>query len=242
VPHHIPLPSYSRKPGSPVHPFPYQLSIRALELLQGATFYPAFMDAIAGLYRDNNKNMMEQLHQVFIANKMTDEDWEISVKCLTKYMNYLPNPVMQTAVVEGLSQWDWYVGKLGRFIEFARKYGPKPIMSKKTEPKLPSISLHSFTDQIHIIEEASGNDIRITDSYINDVFEMVLVRNLGIHCQWEVTAYYLKTTKTIGWSLGDVREVSPNELEVWRAALYNIISETCHYFAQMYSKVPDFDP
>jgi hypothetical protein len=82
------------------------------------------MDAVAGLYRDDNKNMMEQLRQVFIANGMTEEVWEISIKCLTKYMNYLPNPVIQAAVVESLSHWDWYVGKLGRFIEFARNMDP----------------------------------------------------------------------------------------------------------------------
>jgi len=216
--------------------------MRALELLQGATFYPAFVDAIAGLYHDNNQDMMEQLRKVFIASGMTEDDWEISNKCLTKYMQYFPNPVIQAAVVEGLSHWDWYVEKLGRFIEFARQNGPKPIMSKTMERKLPSISLHSFSDQMHVLEEASGNTLQISDSCINDVNEMVLVRNLGVHCQWEVTAHYLKSTKTIGWSLGDVREVNPSELELWRAALYNIISGTCRHFAQMYALVPDFDP
>jgi hypothetical protein len=242
VPRRIPLPSYARKPGSPVHPFPYQVSMRAIELLQGATFYPAFLDAVAGLYRDSNKNMMEQLCQLFIAGGMSEDNWNISVDCLTKYMQYLPSPVMQAAVVEGLSHWDWYVGKLGKFLQFARQYGPKPIMSKATEHKLPSISLQSFTDQIYILEEASANTLQIADSSINDVNEMVLVRNLGVHCQWEVTAHYVRSTKTVGWSLGDVREVSPNELELWRAALYSIISDTCRQFAHMYAKVPDFDP
>ena len=213
-----------------------------MELLQGATFYPAFLDVVAGLYRDSNKNMMEQVRQLFTAGGMSQDNWEISVDCLTKYMEHLPSPVMQAAVVEGLSHWDWYVGKLGKFIEFARPHGPAPIMSNAMERKLPSISLLSFTDQINVLEEASGNAINITDSCINDVNEMVLVRNLGVHCQWEVTAYYLKTTMTTGWSLGDVREVSPNELEEWRDALYSIISDTRSHFAQMYAKVPDFDP
>jgi hypothetical protein len=238
----IPLPSYTRKPGSPVHPFPYQVSMRAIEFLQAATFYPAFLDAVAGLYRDSNKDMMEKLRQLFVAGGMSQDNWEISVDCLTKYMQYLPSPVMQAAVVEGLSHWDWYVGKLGKFIEFARQHGPKPIMSSAMERKLPSVSLHSFSDQINVLEEASGNAIKITDAFINDVNEMVLVRNLGVHCQWEVTAHYLKSTKTIGWSIGDVREVSPSELEVWRDALYSIISDTSRHFAQMYAKVPDFDP
>jgi hypothetical protein len=155
--------------------------MRAIELLQGATFYPAFLDSVAGLYRDSNKDMMEQLRQLFIAGGMTQDNWEISVNCLTKYMQYLPSPVMQAAVIEGLSHWDWYVGKLGRFIEFARQHGPKPVMSSAMERKLRSFSLHSFTDQIHVLEEASGNAFKIADSCINDVNEMVLVRNLGIH-------------------------------------------------------------
>ena len=102
MPRRIPLPSYARKPGSPVHPFPYQLSMRAMELLQGATIYPAFLDCVAGLYRDSNKDMMWQLRQLFIVNGMSSENWDLNVDCLTKYMQYLPSPVMQAAVVVGL--------------------------------------------------------------------------------------------------------------------------------------------
>lgn len=238
----IRLPSYQRKPESPVHPFPYQVSMRALELLQAATFYPAFMDCAFGLYRDSTSDVMNQLHQAFIAAGMSQADWEMNTDCLEKYIEFLPSPLMQSAVVAGLSQWDWYVGKLGRFIKFAREYGPKPTMKEAMEHNLPLIPLRPFSEQIQILNQASDNTLHISEYCIDDLREMILVRNLGVHCNWEVTAYYLKSTKTTGWSLGDTREVSIGELEVWRDALYSIINDTSRHFSVMYSKVPDFDP
>jgi hypothetical protein len=238
----IHLPPYQRKPGSPVHPFPYQVSMRALELLQAATFYPVFMDSAFGLYRDSTSDVMNQLRKAFIATGMSQADWELNTDCLVKYIEFLPSPLMQSAVVVGLSQWDWYVGKLGKFIKFARQHGPKPIMKDAMERNLPLISLRSFSEQVQILNEASGNTLHISDPCIDNLSEMILVRNLGVHCNWEVTAHYLKSTKTTDWSLGEVREVSMDELEVWRSALYSIISDTSRHFATMYSKAPDFDP
>jgi len=216
--------------------------MRALEFLQGATFYPAFVDVAVGLYRDSTPDMTENLRHAFMTVGMSQDTWDLSIDALGKYLAYFPSPVFQVALVEGLSNWDWYVGKLGKFIEFARQHGPKPVLAKAIERNLPLIPLCSFSDQIHILDEASGNTLRIPITFLNDVNEMVLVRNLGVHCQWEVTAHYLKSTKTIGWSLGDVREFDKNELETWRAALYGLIRVTSRHFADMYSKVPDFDP
>ncbi|MFN8383728.1 MAG: hypothetical protein U0V02_17435 [Anaerolineales bacterium] len=238
----IPLPSYERKPGSPVHPFPYQISMRALDLLQGATFYPAFVDVAVGLFKDNTPNFLDHLQQAFISNGMSQSTWNISIDSLTNYLTYLPNPVMQVAMIEGLSHWDWYVGKLGKFIEFARQHDPRPVMAKKLESNLPLIALCSFTDQISILKAASDNMLQVPESSLSEIAEMVLVRNLGVHSQWEVTAYYLKNTKTTGWTLGDVRDIEVSEFEGWRMALYNLINDTARHFANMYSKVPDFDP
>ena len=242
MPHRIPLPSYARKPGSPVHPFPFQISMTALELLQAATFYPVFMDAAFGLYRDSTTDPMNRLREAFTSIGLSQENWELHTKCLAKYIEFLPSPLMQSAVVAGLSQWDWYVGKLGKFIEFARQHGPKPLMTKALEHNLPLIPLRPFSEQIQILKEASDNTLDVSDSCFDNVSEMILARNLGVHCNWEVTSYYLKTTKTMDWSLADVREVSHSELEVWRDALYALIKDTSSVFAKMYSKVPDFDP
>ncbi len=238
----ISLPSYARKPGSPVHPFPYQVSMTVLELLQAATFYPVFMDTAFGVYRDSTTDPMNRLRQAFTDIGMSQENWELNTNCLAKYIGFLPSPVMQSAVIAGLSQWDWYVGKLGRFIEFARQFGPKPIMTVAVERNLPLIPLRPFSEQAQILKEASDNTLEISDSCFANVSEMILARNLGVHCNWEVTSYYLKNSKTTGWALGDVREVSHSELEVWRDALYSLINDTSRLFAKMYAKVPDFDP
>lgn len=239
----IPLPNYTRKPDSPVHPFPHQISMRALDLLQGATFYPAFVDVAVGIYKDRTADFMKQMHDAFIAGGMSQAAWEISTDSLANYLEYLPSPIMQSAVIAGLSHWDWYVGKLGRFIEFARQHDDlSPEVVKSTEQNLTKIPLCSFADQIHILKETSGNVLQIPDDDIGRLNEMILVRNLGVHSQWEVTFHYLKSTKTVGWSIGDVRDVEMDEFEAWRMALYNLIINTSHFFANRYSQVPDFDP
>jgi len=200
------------------------------------------MDDVAGLYRDKTPNMMEELQQLYKARGMSDSDWNINIDALTKYMMYQPSVVMQTAVTAGLSHWDWYVGKIGGFIEFARKYGPAPEMSQNRKDNLTKIPLCPFPEQIRILEEASDKSLNVSKSQLDLVGEMVLARNLGIHNQWEVTSYYIQNTHTTGWSLGDIREVTPKEVEAWRDALYEIIKRTTDHFAKMYSKVPDFDP
>ncbi len=242
MPHRIPLPNYARKPDAPAHPFPYQISMRALDLLQGATFYPAFVDVAVGLYKDSTADFMEQMHRAFTAGGMSQTTWDMSTDSLAKYLAYLPSPIMQAAVIAGLSHWDWYVGKLGRFIEFARQHGPKPAVMKSTEQNLSKIPLCPFADQIHILKETSGNALQIPDDDIDKLNEMILVRNLGVHSQWEVTSHYLRSTTTVGWTIGDVRDVEMSEFEAWRAALYNLIINTSRFFADMYSHVPDFDP
>ena len=240
--HRIPLPPYARKPESPVHPFPYQISITALEFLQAAIFYPVFMDSAFGLYRDSTTDPMNRIRQAFTNVGLSQEDWELHTNCLAKYIKFLPSPLMHSAVVAGLSQWDWYVGKLGKFIEFARQHEPKSTMTEAMEHNLPLIPLRPFSEQIRILKEASDNTLDVSVSCFENVSEMILTRNLGVHCNWEVTSYYLKTTKTTGWSLGDVREVSHSELELWRDALYSLINNTSQLFAKIYAKVPDFDP
>lgn len=242
MPHRIPLPNYARKPGAPVHPFPYQISMRTLDLLQGATFYPAFVDVAVGLYKGSTTDFMGQIYQAFAAKGMSQSTWDLSTDSLAKYLAYLPSPVMQAAVIAGLSHWDWYVGKLGKFIEFARQHGPKPAVTKSTERNLSVIPLCPFADQIRMLKEASGDALQISDDNLDRVNEMILVRNLGVHSQWEVTSHYLKSTTTTGWTLGDVREVDVSELEAWRAALYSLIIDTSRFFADIYSEVPDFDP
>ena len=238
----IPLPSYSRKPGSPVHPFPFQISMRALELLQGATFYPAFVDLAVGLYRDSGPDSIPAMRRAFIANGMSQANWDLNIDCLTKYLQYLPSPVFQAAVVESVSHWDWYVGKLGRFIEFARAHGPRPSMKHSSEKALPIIPLRPFAEQIDVLQEASGSALTFSTSQVEGGYEMVLLRNLGVHSQWEVTAHYLKSTHTSGWDLGDVREIDTGELEHWRSALNDLIINSARCFATMYSQAPDFDP
>jgi hypothetical protein len=96
----------------------------ALEFLQAATFYPVFMDTAFGIYRDSTTDPMNRLRQAFAGIGLPQENWELHTKCLAKYIEFLPSPLIQSAVVAGLSQWDWYVGKLGKFIELPVNMDP----------------------------------------------------------------------------------------------------------------------
>lgn len=242
MPRRVPLPPYRRTEASTAHPFPFQIATRALELLQGATFYPAFVDLAVGLYRDSSADSILLLREQFLANGMSEEDWILSINCMAKYIEYLPSPIHQAALVVSVSHWDWYVGKLGKFIHFARTYVISPPLSSAKERTLSSISLSPLEEQLSVLQAASGNKFSFAASHIQELKEMVLVRNLGVHSQWEVTSYYLKSTLSQGWSLGDVRDFEMSELLRWREGLYALINESSKHFAKMYVEAPDFDP
>jgi hypothetical protein len=238
----IPLPSLVRTPASTAHPFPLQIALRAQQLLQGATFYAAFVDVAVALYRDSRPDALDEIKLSFIHQGMSREAWDESFDCMTKYMEFLPSPVFQSALVEMVSHWDWYVGKLARFIEFARALGPRPHMRPADEKKLPNIGLESFSRQIVLLQAASGGALSFQATHLNQLKEMVRVRNLGVHNQWEITAYYVRTSGRHRSAVGDVRDIEIRELEGWRKILAGIINKSASYFASMYSVAPPFDP
>ena len=186
MPRRIVFPSYERGPGTQVHQFPFQISMTAMRLLQGTTFYPVFVDTATALYRDSVSNMLDSVKSKCVTDGMDAVTWETSFDCMMEYMQCLPNPPSQNAVVAGVSVWDWYVGKLGKFIEFGRKHGQRPEMEKKLERNLSIIPLRDFDEQIHILETASDNKLHVADSDKESINEMILLRNLGIHCQWRL--------------------------------------------------------
>jgi len=55
----------------------------------------------------------------------------------------------------------------------------------------------------------------IPANQLESLSEMTLVRNLGIHSQWEVDATYLKWSKTQRFKLGQQRVFTPEELNEW---------------------------
>ncbi len=70
---------------------------------------------------------------------------------------------------------------------------------------------------------------------------MHLVRNLGLHNQWEVDETYLKNTKAKNFEVGNKRLIETPELEKWHSAFIDLVLETSSQLAVLYAGAPPYD-
>ena len=79
------------------------------------------------------------------------------------------------------------------------------------------------------------------DNYIlTNIEEMHLVRNLGMHNQWEVDGDYLKHTKTTR-EVGQKRQFDINEIENWHSAFIKLITVISNDIAILYAQTTDYN-
>jgi hypothetical protein len=136
------------------------------------------------------------------------------------------------------SHWDWYVRRLAAFIRFSRSHLNLPPLSKEKETKLARADFLSMADQLSIIQESTGIDLLLSESDTAELTEMTLVRNIGLHNRWEVDEIYLRKTRKSGLSVGDLRFVTPGELQHWHSLLIKVINRSSAELAKGYSGVP----
>jgi len=97
---------------------------------------------------------------------------------------------------------------------------------------LKRIGFTNFADQIDILRESTGLPLLIPIESIKGVREMSLVRNIGLHNRWEVSAG--------PWSAGDIRTVESPELLGWHEDLMKVINATWPPIAERYVSAPGF--
>lgn len=223
-----------------MHPFPIKVAYQTLRFIQGTIFYFTLTDEAAGQFfsQSNGYNAIKNL---FVNGyNYSETTWETSWNCFEEYVKRFPNQYRLETLISMKSHWDWYISQIGNFLIFAlaqdntQKISPKEIESSK------KIGFADIGSQFKILKKITGLEFNLSDVDIQTLSEMALVRNLGIHNQWEVDDYYIKWTKEPRWKRGQIRRFGIEELNIWHKTLITAINQTSVIIAQKYFNAPQF--
>lgn len=235
----IHLPKVSMRKDAKAHPFPLQIALQTQEFIQGVVFYFICADEAAGAFIHLPRGH-DILEDNLLRAGMRAEEWDSGWKYLEKYKELFKRVVFQNALIIIRSHWDWYANKLAEFIVFAHGSTGDPLM-KKELTKLRRITNLEILEQISIMERVCKLDFQVSEEAKQNVKEMSLVRNLGLHNRWEVDLKYLnKTSKQNQWQIGDVRTFDSKELILWHRSLIDLINKTWKPVAVLYVSAPKY--
>jgi hypothetical protein len=220
------------------HIYPIQIALRTQRLIQGSMFYDVFMDTATGQYVRIIPNAEQEIKKSLIQNAGWSEDtYETSWDCFKFFLEEFKNPIFQHTVYSIISHWDWYISNLGVFIYFAEKHLDP---NKQIDKDLLKVSSKPFFKQMEIIKNETGILLNLDSDTLDLVEEMHLVRNLGMHNEWNVDETYLKYSKTTNLKLGDKRNFDIPELTKWYSAFLQLIEVLTYEIATLYSQIPPF--
>lgn len=220
------------------HLYPLKIALRAQRLIQGSLFYDVFVDTATGQYVRTVPDPERTIKDILISNaEWSEETYETSWGCFVDYLKEFQSPIHHHAVYSMVSHWDWFILNLGKFIGFAEKsISPE----KRTDKDLDKLNSRPFKDQIKIVKNTTGISLDIDDNTLDLVEEMHLVRNLGMHNEWEVDDKYLEKTKTDRFKSGDKRIFEISELTKWHFAYRQLIGVLASEIAVRYAHVPKY--
>jgi hypothetical protein len=235
----IPLPIVSRRPDGRAHPFPIQVSLQAQEFIQGALFHAAFADIAAGEFvrlPDGVNRVERVMRGRGLAQDVFEQGWQL----MRKYQAIFAGTVYQSVLITLNSHWDWYIRKLSEFIRFARSSVGGPALSNADEKRLARADRLPLGEQLEVIELAIGVTLRLVADERQELMEMSLVRNLGLHNRWEIDPQYLRETKQKGLQVGKLRLIGIEELQSWHSLLIKLLGSSGLECAKRFNDAPDF--
>jgi hypothetical protein len=222
----------------PKHLYPLKIALRAQRLIQGSLFYNVLVDTATGQYFRVVHNGEKKIKELLINGGWSEDTYETSWSCFEDYINEFQNPIYQHALYSIISHWDWYISNLGKFIDFAEKHiSPE----KQRDNNLLKLSFKPFAEQINIIKNQTEIIFKIENETLDLIEEMHLVRNLGMHNEWEVDKTYLKYTKTKNFEVGKKRIFEIAELTKWHSAFLQLINAISSQLAIRYAQVPKYE-
>lgn len=137
----IPLPKTIKKASRKAHPFPFQIGFQTLEFIQTSIFFTTLLDYISGEYL-GQLTSLEKIKSKMIKDGLSDDEWEKSFECLTKYREVFEKWIFQNVLIQIKSHWDWYIRRLTEFIVFARENALVLHLSKKIKKNSSVLDLH----------------------------------------------------------------------------------------------------
>jgi len=236
----VPLPKVVIQKDAKAHPFPYQIALQTMEFMHGAVFWFICADKAAGEFV-RLPNGYGMLKANLLKEGMQEEEWESGWNYLNKHKDLFQSVVFQSVLITIRSYWDWYVNKLVEFIAFAHESTGDALMNELK--KLRRITYPEILEQISITEKVCKLDLQVSEETKQNIKEMSLVRNLGLHNRWEVDQEYLnKTSKQNQWQIGDIRTFDSKELILWHRSLIDLINKTCKPVAVQYVSATKYPP
>lgn len=229
-------------PDASAHPYPIQIGFQTEELLQATVFYVMLADLAAG-QRVKQPGAIQEIQNELVTNgldhKALNEGWTFLARYKPLFLHY----AVQNAPIIMRNHWDWYIRRLGEFVEFGRTKCEGLPFSKEIKKQLPLLGKREMplADQIDILRRATGLPLIIDPKFMKAIQEMSLVRNLGLHNRWEVDKVYIeKSSQSGNWSVGEIRLVHASELVIWRAALSQLLFGTWSPIAQLFVTAPKY--
>lgn len=220
------------------HIYPLKIALRSRKLIQGSIFYNVFVDLASGQYVRGVPDAERKIRKLLLESGMKEETYEVSWSSFEEYMGEFQNPIYQYGIYSMISHWDWYISNLGKFVNFSKKY----ILKNDTdESVLLKLNRRPFREQIEKLEISTNQVFNFIDNSIDLIDEMHLVRNLGMHNEWEVDEDYLKKSINKDWKIGQKRIFEIEEIEKWHTALSDIISVTSNDIAILYAQIPTYE-
>ena len=233
----IPLPSAARSDKAIAHPFPFQIGTQALEFLHGSIFYATVTDLATGAYIHEHRGRAK-IEAYLEAQGHDRESCALGWEILQKYRDVFGATPFQTVLVSLCSHWDWYVRRLCEFIRIGRAFEHARELDKKLGEQFQCADRLSFSKQIPVISAVAGVAIEVAAGDMDELCEMALVRNLGLHNRWEADATYVQKSHRNSTSIGDIRIVRASELHTWRGALTRLVQTTSSRVSLRFGQVP----
>lgn len=217
------------------HKYPLQIGMQTLEYLQASIFHAALSDKAAGEFI-KIPGAMKKVEKFFLKD-MAKDTYDFSWECLKKFKPVFENIVFANVLITFCSQWDWYIRKLSDFIIFSLDH----LHIRCDKRKLKQINYKPILEQINIIEKICSVKFELQDHDKNNLVEMYLVRNLGLHNRWEIDNKYKLLSLKKELIAGNIRLINKYELQEWQKSLDSLIIETALKIAKLYKDVPDFN-
>lgn len=237
----IPLPNATQTTSArKAHPFPVQIGFQTLELMQASIFHSMVMDEAAGQrvrQPDGVRGVDQALLNAGLEKALLDDGW----KYLGKYKGLFERFVTQSVLIALRSQWDRYIRNLGSFILASKRSEEPEAVSSAVAKDLERIGFKDIPSQLASLEKCAGIKVEVSDYVGVAVYEMSLVRNLGLHNRWEVDAYYIENTRTQRWQRGEICVFDISELEEWHQALVRLVNVTWSPVAVRFKDAPDYN-
>jgi hypothetical protein len=232
------LPELSKEPID-AHPYPFRIALQTLEFLQAALFHASFVDIAAGktVRRPGGLKEIEEEYVRTLGSKYTyNEAW----KHLTKYQAVFQDVPFQAVLIALNSHWDWYLRSLREFLVFSRPLLALPVLVDADKKRLARLDRLPMPEQLDVFTSILGIDLALSSAELQEIHEMTLVRNLGLHNRWEVDTRYLMHTSRVGYLVGELRIIELLELQHWHSLLIDLVNRIAPKVARDYVAAPRY--